>query len=82
MYKHTKWVSEWLLFSDANSAILLAISWREQVNVQWDDDEDRLVQDQHAEFDLYSASSLKPQSAGRLSRLDKSPVSDLIKASS
>jgi hypothetical protein len=63
-YKHTKWVSEWLLFN-ANSAILLAISWREQVNVQWDDDEDRLVLDQHAEFDFYSASSLKPQSAGR-----------------
>ena len=43
----------------------LATSWREQVNVQWDDDEDRLVLDQHAEFDFYSASSLKQQSAGR-----------------
>jgi hypothetical protein len=36
-----------------------AISWREQVNFQWDDDEVRSVLDQHAEFDFYSASSLK-----------------------
>ena len=42
-----------------------AISWREQVNFQWDDDEVRFVLDQHAELDLYSASSLKQQSAGR-----------------
>ena len=32
---------------------------------QWDDDEVHFVQDQHAELDLYSASSLKQQSAGR-----------------
>jgi hypothetical protein len=38
----------------------LAISWREQVNCQWDDDEVRL--DQHAEFGFYSASLLKQQS--------------------
>jgi len=30
-----------------------------------DDDEVRFVLDQHAEFDFYSASSLKQQSAGR-----------------
>jgi hypothetical protein len=42
-----------------------AISWREQVNYQWDDDEVRFVLDQHAELDFYSASSLKQQSAGR-----------------
>jgi hypothetical protein len=42
-----------------------AISWREQVNFQWDDDEARFVLDQHVELDLYSASSLKQQSAGR-----------------
>ena len=35
------------------------------VNYQWDDDEVRFVPDQHAEFDFYSASSLKQQSAGR-----------------
>jgi hypothetical protein len=54
------WVSERLLLN-ANSAI----SWREQVNFQWDDDEVRLILDQHAELDCYSASSLKQQSAGR-----------------
>jgi hypothetical protein len=42
-----------------------AISWREQVHFQWDDDEVRFVQDQHAELDFYSASSLKQQSPGR-----------------
>jgi len=40
-----------------------AMSWREQVNVQWDDDEDLFVLDQHAELDFYSASSLKQHSA-------------------
>ena len=42
-----------------------AISWREQVNFRWDDDEVRFDLDQHAELDFYSASSLKQQSAGR-----------------
>ena len=42
-----------------------AILWREQVNYQWDDDEVRIVLDQHAELDFYSASSLKQQSASR-----------------
>jgi hypothetical protein len=42
-----------------------SLSWREQVNFQWDDDEFRFVQDQHAELDFHSASSLKQQSAGR-----------------
>ena len=41
-----------------------AISWREQVNFQWDDDEVRFVLDQHAELDFFSASSMKQQSAG------------------
>jgi hypothetical protein len=53
-------LSEWLWFN-ANSAI----SWREQVNFQWDDDEVRFVLDQHAELDFYSAISLKQQSAGK-----------------
>jgi hypothetical protein len=57
-------MSEWLLLS-ANSAIYLAISWREQVNFQWDDDEVCFVLDQHAEVDFYSDSSLKQQFAGR-----------------
>ena len=42
-----------------------AITWREQVFFQRDDDEVRFVLDQHAELDFYSASSLKQQSAGR-----------------
>ena len=42
-----------------------AISWQEQVNFQWHDDEVCFVLDQHAELDFYSASSLKQQSAGR-----------------
>jgi hypothetical protein len=45
--------------------LFLAISWREQVNFQWDDDEVRFVLDQHAELNFHSASSLKQQSAGR-----------------
>ena len=36
-----------------------AISWREQVNYQRDDDEVRLVLDQHADMDVHSASSPK-----------------------
>ena len=41
------------------------ILWREQVNFQWDDDEVHFVLDQHDEFDFYSSSLLKQQSAGR-----------------
>ena len=41
------------------------MSWREQVNFQWDDDEILCVLDQHTELDFYSASSLKQQSVGR-----------------
>ena len=41
--KSHKWVSEWLLLN-ANSAI----SWREQVNFQWKDDELHFVLDQQA----------------------------------
>ena len=48
------WVSEWLL-CNANSAI----SWREQVNFQRDDNEVSFVLDQHVELNFYSASSLK-----------------------
>ena len=39
--------------------------WRELANFQWDDDEVRFVLDQHADFDFYSASLLKQQSADR-----------------
>jgi len=40
-----------------------AMSWREQVNFQWNDDEVTFVLE-HGYFDFYSASSLKQQSAG------------------
>jgi hypothetical protein len=45
--------------------ICSTISWQEQVNFQWDDEEVRFVLDQHAEFDFYSARSLKQQPAVR-----------------
>ena len=52
-------MSERLLFN-ANSAISPpAISWREQVNFKWDDDEVRFVLDQHTKLDFYTDSSLK-----------------------
>jgi hypothetical protein len=38
-----------------------AISWQEQVNFQWGDDEVFFVLDQHALLDFYSARSLKKQ---------------------
>ena len=41
------------------------MAWREQVNFQWDDDGVHFVLDQHAELDIYSASSLKQQFANR-----------------
>jgi hypothetical protein len=41
------------------------ISWREQVNFQWDYDEVRFVLDQHAELDFYSARSQKQPSPGK-----------------
>jgi hypothetical protein len=49
----------------ANSAFVLAMSLREQINFQWDDEEVCFVIDQHVELDFYSASSLKQQSVGR-----------------
>jgi hypothetical protein len=63
-------VSEWLLFN----ANFTAISRPEQINFQWDDNEVRFVLDQHAEFDMYSASSLKQQSVGR----DVAPLGYII----
>jgi hypothetical protein len=40
-----EWVSEYCLTQLSN---VLAMSWREQVNFQLDDDEVRFVLDQHA----------------------------------
>ena len=58
-------VSEWVIVVERQFSNISAISWREQVNFQWDDDEIRFVLDQHAEYDFYIASSLKQQSVGR-----------------
>ena len=41
------------------------LSWREQVNFQWDDAEVGFALHQHAELEFYRTSSLKQQSAGR-----------------
>jgi hypothetical protein len=57
--------SEWVIVVSRQFSNFSAISWREQVNLQWDDDDARFVLDQHAELDFYSASSLKQQSTGR-----------------
>jgi hypothetical protein len=51
-------VSDWLSFN-VNSNNFSAISWEEQINFQWDDDEVHYVLDQHGWLDFYSASSLK-----------------------
>jgi hypothetical protein len=55
--------SEWVIVVYRQFSNYSAISWREQANFRWDDDEVRFVLDQHAELDFYSASSLKQQSA-------------------
>jgi hypothetical protein len=58
-------VSEWVI--NANSAIY-SLSWREQVNIQWDDDDDevRFVLDQHDELGFILLPHLNNwQSAGR-----------------
>jgi hypothetical protein len=40
------------LFFNANSTNFSAISWREQINFQWDNDEVRFVLDQHADITI------------------------------
>jgi hypothetical protein len=57
----------WVIVVLCQFSNLSYMSWREQVNCQWDDDEFRFVLDQHAELDVYSAStsSLKQQFADR-----------------
>ena len=86
---YVEWVSDCCLMPTQQFS---AISWREQVNFQWDDDELRFVLDQHVELDFYSASSLKQQSMCRhvaplwhimtycptLTHYDMSPYSDTL----
>ena len=58
-------MSEWVIVVKCQLINFSAISYKKQVNFQWEDDEVRFVLDQHAELDFHSASSLKQQSAGR-----------------
>ena len=60
-----EWVSEWVSECCLTPTNFSDISWREPVNFQWDEYEFHFVLDQHAEFDFYSASSLKQQSMDR-----------------
>jgi len=57
-----KWVSDYCLMptQQFSSYIMGRTSY-----IQWNDDDVCFVLDQHAEFDFYSASSLKQQSADR-----------------
>ena len=61
--KH-KWVSKWLFFS-AKCAIFSYVMERTS-NIRWDDDDDiRLVLEQHSWLDFYSAISPKQKFTGR-----------------
>ena len=47
-------------------SIFSAVSWLEQVDFQWDDDDEvRFVLDQRAKLDFYNASSVKQQCVDR-----------------
>jgi hypothetical protein len=54
-----------LIIVQRQISIFSAISWWEQITLQWDDNEVCFVLNQPALLDLYSASSLKHQSARR-----------------
>jgi hypothetical protein len=61
-----EWVSERVIVVYRQLSNFSGVSWREQVNFQWDDDDEVcFVLDQHASLYFYSASSLKQQSADR-----------------
>ena len=60
-----EWMNEWMIVVKCQFSNFSPISWREQVNFKWDDDEVRFVLDQNADLDFYSASSLKQQSTDR-----------------
>jgi hypothetical protein len=46
---------KWVIIYLTQTQQFSAISWREHVNFQLDDDEVRFILDQHAELNLYSA---------------------------
>jgi hypothetical protein len=47
------WMSEWVAVAELQLSNVSAISWREQVNFQWDDDEVPFVLVQHPELYLF-----------------------------
>ena len=55
---------EWVIVVSSQLRNFPAISWWEQVNFQWNDDDVLFVLDQNVIY-LYCASSLKQQSADR-----------------
>ena len=57
--------SEWVIIVFHQMNNFSAISWWDQVTFRRDDDVILFVLDQHTLLDLYSASWLKQQSAGR-----------------
>jgi hypothetical protein len=60
--------SKWVIVAKCQLSNISAISWREQVNFQWDYDEVRFVLDQRSLFDFYRVNSLKQQSADNIYR--------------
>ena len=64
LWPGSNWLIDLIVFN-ATFSNISAISWREQVNFQWHDDEIHFVLDQHAVLDFYSVNSLKQQSVGR-----------------
>jgi hypothetical protein len=57
---------EWVIVVLCQLSIFSAVSWLEQVDFQWDDDDEvHFVLDQHAKLDFYSASSVKQQCMDR-----------------
>jgi hypothetical protein len=57
---------EWVIVVLRQLSIFSAVSWLEQVDFQWDDDDEvHFVLDQHAKLDFYNASSMKQQCVDR-----------------
>ena len=57
---------EWVIVVLCQLSIFSAVSWLEQVDFQWDDDDEvHFVLDQHAKLDFYSVSSVKQQCVDR-----------------
>ena len=71
---HLKRVNERVIVVQRQFSNFSAISWREQVNVQWNNDEVHFILDQHAI--LFSASSLKKAVPGDTCHFTRTHYSD------